>query len=325
MTYLELEDRLRATARHATTGLTIADPTLDGVVVEPTEPPGGRVARRRRVRPRAVVFSATAAAFIGLLAGAVVLRGGPDRLEMRTMDDGGFAAATQDPPSVASTDPAQRLRDAVGVTLASPTYQVRTVAVVAGPGQSIESLPGPSVMPLVFGSGEYGDTVWTVANDLVEVHNTAGPARSIRDLTASTTTWEVAPGEWQRANFAEDTVVEDLRRFAQFSCVQQVDPSDPSRLVVLAGDAPCPADLASEGPRRLRWTVTIRPDGRVASIVPVRDADAVADPRSEQHFDDYGANTILMPDPSSVTEVPAPVGSSIDPETGYARPMYTTG
>jgi hypothetical protein len=316
---LDLERRLRTTAAHATAGLTLDDP-LDRTagVVEVVSPRR----TRRRGPARVVLAAAVVAALLGVVGAAVVLRDGPTS---STVDAAASVdeAGAEDRPAAAAVDPAQRLRDAVAATLASESFSVRTEAVVVGPGQAVESMPRPSVMPLVFGSGEYGDVVWSVSGQLVEITHTAGPARSVRDRSAGTTAWEVAPGEWARASIDEDTVVENLGNFAEFTCVAAGDRRD--TLVVLAGDSPCPTDLAHDGPRRLRWTVTLRPDGRVESIVAMRDAEAVADARSDQHFGDYDTATIELPDASSITEVPTPEGSSIDSATGYAKPMYSKG
>lgn len=323
---IDLEERLHAAALAATQDLRIEDPSQELVELAPR-----RASSRRRSAQRGLV-GATAAAAVVALVGIGVVSGTGDRSAPARVDAASDAASDAAEPTTtqptttqaASVEPAQRLRDAVAATLASESFRVRTVGVVLEEGgQPIEGVPHPSVMPLVFGSGAYGDTVWTVAGELVETTSTAGPARSVRDRSASTTTWEVAPGRWERATIDEEGVVEPLARFADFSCVAAGD--QPDTLVVLAADAPCPPDLAHQGPRRLRWTVTLRPDGRIASIVPIRDQERVADARSDQLFGDYDTATVEQPDPAQLTEVPTPVGSSIDPATGYSRPMYTMG
>jgi hypothetical protein len=322
---LELGARLRSTARHATSGVDLLDPSDGGPVRSSDDAPSELQLRRgprRRSVTRFGLVAAAVVAVLGIVGAAVALRGGPTSSTVDAaapMPDG----VAESVPAEALVDPAQQLRDAVAATLASESFRVRTEAVVVGPGQAVETMPRPSVMPLVFGSGEYGDVVWTVSGEMVEVTHSAGPARSVRDRSAGTTAWEIAPGEWQRASIEEDTVVENLARFAEFTCVAAGD--RPDTLVVLAGDAPCPTDLAHDGPRRLRWTVTLRPDGRIEGIRPMRDAEPVSDARSDQHFSDYDTATVELPDPASVTEVSTPEGSSIDSATGYARPMYSKG
>ena len=322
---LDVAARLRSAARHATSGLDLLDPSEDGPVRSGEGAPAVlhlRRGPRRRATTRFGVVAAAVVAVLGIVGAAVALRGDPTSSTVDAaapMPDG----VAESVPAEALAEPAQRLRDAVGATVASESFRVRTEAVVVGPGDAVETMPRPSVMPLVFGSGEYGDVVSTVSGELVETTYTAGPARSVRDRSAGTTAWEVAPGEWARASIEEDTVVESLERFAEFTCVAAGD--RPDALVVLAGDAPCPTDLAHDGPRRLRWTVTLRPDGRIGSIVPVRDAEAVSDARSAQRFSDYDTVTVELPDPASVTEVSTPEGSTIDSATGYARPMYSKG
>ena len=315
----ELGERLRVTARHATVGLTVEDPTEDVVelALRPADP------RRRR---RGRVGAAAAAVVALVVVGVVVASQG--RTALSRVDAAGEAVEVvveRTAPSTVSADPAQRLREAVAATLASDSYRVRTVAVVVDGegGQPIEGVPQPSVIPLTMGAGLFGDTVWTVDGELVEQTWTDGPARSVRDLSTSTTAWEVAPGQWQRATIEEDGVVEPLERFADFTCVAEGDA--PNTLVVLAGDGTYPPDLAQDGPRRLRWSVTIRPDGRIDRIVPVRDQESVRDARSDQLFGDYDTATVELPDPARVTDVPTPEGSYIDSATGYSRPMYSKG
>ncbi|MHB1139060.1 MAG: hypothetical protein ACYC2O_08905, partial [Microthrixaceae bacterium] len=265
-------------------------------------------------------------AAIGLAVGVVTLQGGTPRSQV---DAAGAAGSTDTLPQLPTPgDAAQRLRAAFDATLASESFRVRTVAVVVdGEGeQMVDSQPLSSAMPLTIGSDSYGDTVWSVAGDLVEMTRSDGPARSVRDRAASTTAWEVAPGEWARASIVEDTVVEHIEALAEVTCVTQGDRPDTFVVLVAAGPlgAPCPSNLTADIPR-LRWNVTLRPDGRIDRIEPIRDEVGAGDARSAQRFSDYDTATVELPDPASVTEVSTPEGSYIDSATGYARPMYSKG
>lgn len=318
---VDLDDRLRDTARHATAGLTLTDPTTGDVVeLDPHGLDGTGAARRRARRPRRVATLAAAAAVVAVVAAAGLWTRGPSTTSQL---EAAGPAAEGAVPTTAALSPAARLREAVDATLASDSFQVRSVAVVPGGDQLLAPHPGGALMPAIVGSGEHGGVLHTVADGLVESAWTEAPARSIRDSAAGATYWEVAAGEWQRAVFEEMPVVESIRALADLPCVAAAE--RPGTLIVLEGDGPCPDDLALGGPGQLRWAVTLRTDGRLDSVVPVREAGAVVDARSDQIFGGYDTSSVTLPDPARVTDVATPFGSYIDATTGYSQPMYTKG
>jgi len=320
---VDLDERLRVTARHATSGLDLCDPSEDGAVLTVGE---RRPRRRRQLLRASVAVTASAAAVLGV----VVWTRSDDTTLVPAAGEGAPTSVGATHSSLAVTDPPSlRLRTALDATLASNRFQVRTVTVVPDPDHGMRSAADrSSSLPGVVGSGEYGDQVWAVDGALVATKWTAGPAAAagistIRDTAAGTTWWQVANGVWERATLEEPGLAEQLRSFVDGSCSVRATASDPSTLEVTVAGDDCSEGSAAE-PGSVRWMVALRSDGRIDRISPVRDGEPIVDPRSEQVFG-YDDVAVTLPNPSTVTEVPTPLGSYIDSATGYARPMYTNG
>jgi hypothetical protein len=319
MTMVDLDERLRLTARRATSGLALTDPGEDALVL---------VGAERRPRHRRVVLGASlaVAAAAAAVLGVVVWSGADDATVVPLAADGASADNT---PEVVPASPSQRLSAAIAATLASDSFEVRTVAVGVTADQRLESVQTPNEMPLVGGAGDYGDLVHTVDGDLVATRWTAGsPAvgvATIRDVGDGTSSWQVAPGVWERAPMEESTVVDLLATFASHVCAVSTSSGDPDTLLVTAGSGACQVGQVVDDRTRQQWTVLLRSDGRIDRMSPVRDDRPVMDPRSEQVFSGYDTSSVALPEPARVTEVPTPLGSYIDSATGYTKPMYTNG
>ncbi len=329
---LDLDRRLHDTARRATADLTIDDPTG-----APSWTPELVPAPRRTAR-RAAAWTAGVAASVALIAAGgwlVASDPSPARLDAAGPGEvapaGDVSAPTSGAPA-ARVDPAVRLQSAIDATLSSESFRVRTATVVPRSDQSLGSRPELMPLPSVVGDGRYGDMVTTVVGDREASSWTAGHARTIRESATDRTFWETDAGVWQSAILEDVSFVEQLRALAASNCVvggeDQTDGAagGGTQLVVITGTGPCTDGVAPQGASlRQHWKVDIGSDGRLASIVPVRDDELELDERSDQIFEGYDTWSVELPDPAAVTEVPTPEGSYIDGATGYSRPMFSKG